>query len=353
MNQTLVEDLNSIVADTRDFWEQLRGKRLFITGGTGFFGTWLLGSFVHANRQLGLGAEAVVLSRNPDNFRQALPSIASDAAVQLIQGDVRSFNFPAGPFSHIIHAATDASAAINDGRPLEMVDTVVDGTRRVLDFAVQSGTKRLLLTSSGAVYGRQPPTLSHTPEEHLGAPDLQLHTSAYGEGKRLAELLCTLYARAHGLEPTIARCFAFVGPYLPFTAHYAVGNFLADVLEKRAIIIKGDGTPKRSYLYAADMVVWLLNILAHGQSCRPYNVGSDQAVSIAELAHHVAALRSPAVPVSVLKTANPGQLPEQYVPSISRAQRELGLQVKVGLDDALGRTLAWAETNPSVAMRSR
>jgi len=353
VNDDLVKDHHASVEQTAPFWEQVKGQRLFITGGTGFFGTWLLGTFMHANRSLNLRAQAVVLSRNPDGFRQALPGIASDEAIHLVKGDVRTFDFPTGEFSHIIHAATDASAAINDGRPLEMVDTIVEGTRRVLDFAVYSGTKRLLLTSSGAVYGRQPPTLSHIPEEHQGGPDMQLHTSAYGEGKRLAELLCTLYARSHGLEPTIARCFAFVGPYLPFTAHYAVGNFLADVLQQRPIVIKGDGTPKRSYLYAADMVVWLLTILARGQSCRPYNVGSNAAVNIAELAYHAAALRQPVMAVSVLGKAEPGQLPEQYVPATDRAQAELGLQVRVELDDALRRTLAWAQANPSLALRSR
>src|SRR5262249_40048423 len=139
---------------------------------------------------------------------------ACHPAVRLHAGDVCGFRFPDGPFSHVIHAATEASAALNDQQPLALLDTMIEGTRAVLELARRKGARKLLLTSSGAVYGRQPPEVPLLTEEYTGAPDLFNHRSAYGEGKRLAEHLCTLYARSHGLEPRIARCFAFVGPYL-------------------------------------------------------------------------------------------------------------------------------------------
>ena len=182
-------DRQYILDHTADWWEPLRGQRVLLTGGTGFFGVWLLQSFAWANQEFGLDAKAVVLSRNWEAFHQKAPWLADDPAVSCHAGDVRDFAFPAGHFSHVIHAATEASAKLNEDSPLLMLDTIVAGTRRTLEFARHCGATRFLLTSSGAVYGRQPSELTHVPEDYAGAPDPVSPRSAYGVGKRIAEHL--------------------------------------------------------------------------------------------------------------------------------------------------------------------
>ncbi len=337
----LSADLDHAVEQMRPLREGLKGARLFITGGTGFMGCWLLESFAWANERLELGAEALVLTRNYEAFARKAPHLARRPGIRFHAGDARDFAFPAGRFSHVIHAATDTGAKIGGEHPELLLDTITAGTRRALEFSVQCGAKQFLLTSSGAVYGPQPPALARLAEDYAGGPDVSDPRSAYGEGKRMAELLCALCARRHGLEAKVARCFAFAGPYLPPDAHFAIGNFIRDAMAGGPIKVNGDGTPYRSYLYAADLAVWLWTILIRGAGNRPYNVGSRNALSIAELAGAVSRALSGHVPVEIARKPAPGQPAARYVPDTTRAEEELGLREWVSLDEAIRRTAQW------------
>jgi nucleoside-diphosphate-sugar epimerase len=341
LENRLAADLEHILEHTRELWEELRGERIFITGGTGFFGCWLLESFAWANDRLGLKAMALVLTRDREAFQKKAPHLAVHPAVHFHVGDVRSFVFPQGNFSHIIHAATESSTNLSAEEPITIFDTIVEGTRHALEFARQCQAQKFLLTSSGAVYGKQPPEMTHIPEEYPGAPDPIDPYSAYGEGKRAAEILCALYAREYGFQVKITRNFAFVGPYLPLDAHFAIGNFIRDGLNGEPIIVKGDGMPRRSYLYAADLAIWLWTILFKGRSLRPYNVGSEESISIRDLAGTVAEAFQSKIPVRVLGNAQPGKSVEQYVPSTRRAFHELELSEIIPLKDAIRRTISW------------
>lgn len=333
-------DIKSILNQTAQMWEQMRGQRLFLTGGTGFFGSWLLESFLLANQSLSLGASVVALTRSPDRFREKAPHIANDPAVHLLPGDIRSFAFPDGNFQFVIHAATDTSSQAAE-QPEILLSSIIDGTRRVLDFAATHGTRRLLLTSSGAVYGAQPPEVSHIPETYLGGPDWLKPLAAYGEGKRVSELMSMLSARQAGFECAVARCFAFVGPNLPIDQHFAIGNFIRDAMQGAPIRIQGDGTPMRSYLYASDMAAWLWSLLFRASGGEVYNVGSDSAVSIEDLARTVVDVLGAPSPIQILREAVPGTPRAQYVPNIDKAKEQLGLSVTVNLRNAILNTAQW------------
>jgi dTDP-glucose 4,6-dehydratase len=340
----LSADLNHILDHTRDLWNDLRGARLFVTGGTGFFGCWLLESFLFANQQLDLKASASVLTRRPDSVKQALPHLMLNPAVTLVSGDVRNFEFPKGEFSHVIHAASESSAHLSAGNLLAMFNTIVNGTQRALEFASQAKAEKYLFTSSGAVYGPQDPALEYLLEEtpfrdYPGPPDMR---SVYSQGKRAAELLVRIYAGK--MTTTIARCFAFVGPHLPLDSHFAAGNFIRDGLAGKPIEVNGDGTPYRSYLYAADLATWLWTILIKGSSGAAYNVGSEQAISIGELAQTVGGLFDPPAPVTIRQTPLAGELPARYIPSTRLAAQMLGLDAWVSIREALRRTVEWQKT---------
>ncbi len=335
-------DLEAVLEQTRPLWEEVRGERIFITGGSGFFGCWLLESFLLANRTLDLGATALVLSRDPDSFARRAPHITSDSAVSLLWGDMQTFAYPEGDVRFMIHAATDVAHVASSGDPLERLNAIYRGTEHTLRFAATHGTRKFLLCSSGAAYGRQPPHVTHVPETYLGAPATWEGNSSYGEGKRISELMCALYAQHTRIECKIARCFAFAGPGLALDANFAIGNFIGDALAGRSIAVAGDGSAIRSYLYAADLATWLWTLLFCGPSGEVVNVGSEDAISIADLATKVADVLHATQPVRVAAKADPAVPPQQYVPSVAKAESLLQLRSTVTLDEAIRRMAAWS-----------
>jgi len=341
MPHLLERDLNHVMAHTGSMWESLRDQRVFITGGTGFVGTWLLESLAWANERLKLDVTAVVLTRHPETFFKKAPHLVGSKALRFLEGDAHSFTYPEGPFSFVIHAATEKTIPATPQQPLASYDRDLETTRHVLQFASTHKTSRFLFTSSGAVYGKQPPQMTHLDEEYVGAPLTTDLNSAYGQAKHASEFMCSMYARQFGFTAVISRLFAFSGPYLPLSLNFAIGNFVRDVLAGRPISIAGDGTPYRSYLYSADLAIWLWTLLIRGESTRPYNVGSDEAVTIRELADAVTRSTVPTTVVTVSRTAEPGTPPARYVPSIDRARNELGLRPIVPLEDGIRRMYQW------------
>lgn len=337
-------DLNYILEAMGPGWEELRNQHIFMTGGTGFFGCWFLESFIWANQRFNLKANLTVLTRNMNRFKHHYPHLSQHDFIHFYAGDVKNFIFPPGNYSHIIHAATDVTS-LDNASALDTFTTITHGTARVLEFAKQCGAKNFLLISSGAIYGEQPVASPGLAEEYIGHPRLEEARSAYGIGKYTAEHLCHLYSQAHHIPVKIARCFTFIGPYLSLNSPLAVSHFLKAAMQDQPIIIQSDGSARRSYLYTADLMVWLWKILFYGKSLRPYNVGSDQAVSIAQLAQLIANCYSPSREVITLNNPSHGLSAQNYIPDITRAQTELQLSQKTTLTQAIQSTLKWYRTS--------
>jgi nucleoside-diphosphate-sugar epimerase len=319
--------------------EALAGRHLLLTGGTGFFGLWLLALLQQLNQQ-GAGIEVTVVSRNPARFLDAQPHYRDCAWLRWLTCDVRELQeIPGRPPDLILHAAADTSAAAHS-KPLEIFDTILGGARRVFDLAKRSKARRILLTGSGAQYGALPAGTGVT-ENYAGACVSNSTSSAYGEAKRMQETLAALYAEDHGLETVMTRCFAFAGPGLPLDAHFAIGNFVRDALRADAIVLNSAGEAVRSYLHGADLAAWLLFMLVKGQAGEAYNVGSDQAISIADLAVRVGQRLAPHKPVRILGRPGAPGARSWYVPDIGKAQ-SLGLDVWTDLDASIDSMAAHA-----------
>lgn len=337
---SLKDDLEAVFQQSQIVWPMLRGAQILMTGGTGFIGCWLLETLSYADSKLDLRLRVTVLVRNWDAFVKKAPHLARYPAFEFVIGDVTELETLPGDFTHVIHAATDASAYLNEYDPARMLDVIITGTRRTLDLAVGKSVRRFLFLSSGAIYGQQPAGMDHISEDWSGSLDCANPRNTYAEGKRTAEMLCAIYAKKFDLDLVTARIFTLLGPYMPLGTHFAAGNFILDAISGKDIVVKGNGAPRRSYLYAGDLANWLWHILARGQSQRTYNVGSDADVSIADLA----ACTSRTIgsgKFSILGAAETGWNAGRYVPDTTRARSELGLHSTVPLSEAIRRTATW------------
>ncbi len=316
---------------------RLDGQRLLLTGGTGFFGRWLL-AVLDGLRRAGCDLRVAVVSRDPERFLASEPYYRGADWLDWCAGDLRDVDLGGRAFDLLLHAGTDTSAAAHRDL-LTIYDSILLGTRHLLDAAAAGGARRVLLVGSGAQYGRQPDDVARIAEHQGFACPSESADSAYGEAKRAAETLGALYARRHGFAVVQARCFAFAGPGLPMDGHFAIGNFIRDALRGEPIRLSSRGEALRSYLYGADLAGWLLTLLLRGAPGEAYNVGSDVALSVAELARRVAARLAPDLPVLIPDAGETGPR-ARYIPAIDKA-RGLGLDVWTGLDEAILATARW------------
>jgi dTDP-glucose 4,6-dehydratase len=321
-------------------WDFFRGKRIFITGGSGFIGKWLLAALLEADRRLALGCVIEILTRSPLEFIRNAPQISCSSNVTLRQGDVRTFEFPSGNFEIVVHAATDVAQPAS---PWETFATCIEGTKHVLDFARHCHAEDFLLTSSGAIYGRHPEIIGSVTEEYNGGPNTTSLDSAYGEGKRVSEWLSFALAAETGIKIKVARIYAQIGPWIPLDKHFAIGNFINDVLANRNIIIRGDGTPIRSYLYAADTAIWLWAMVVRSNVSRVWNVGGSDGISIANLAKLTAETLGFTKKIIILQEADKNRSIDAYVPNVNRAKFELDIPSPLSLSESITRTAKWVQ----------
>ena len=317
----------------------LRGRRIFLTGGTGFLGRSMLDAIAECVAVHPGETTVTVLSRDPAAFLASHPRYARLPWLRWRAGDVMHLdaNVDAAPdgYTDVLHGAAHSHRA---GDALAWIDQIYRGTRRALAFAVATGATRFLNVSSGAVYGPQPATLECLPESYTGAPSPALVTSAYGQAKRLAEQACTVVAASHAIEVVHARCFALVGEHVPLDGSFAIGNFLRDALHRDRIVVSGDGQDVRTYLDARNAAHWMLLLMRHGRAGDAYNVGSDEETTIGDLARRIARLVSPGKPV-VVEGARSDAVRSRYVPDVSKAFA-LGASVSPALDGAIVRAAA-------------
>lgn len=309
---------------------------LLLIGGTGFFGKSFLDSFQRGQLDEWGVNRVIAMSRNADRLRIEAPKLL-DERVELLNADIGNTEWlPLADF--VIHAAASTDARNYLAQPEAERQNIQAGVYNYCRLVpMYHSNSKIVYVSSGAVYGTQPPGLESIDESYevKDPADIPVGKRDYAIAKRDAEAAFKKLA-VEGLNVSIARCFAFVGRWLPREQHFAIGNFIEDGLQGRAIKVKATHPVYRSYMYADDLVKWLMVMAANASTdCEVYNVGSDQAITMRELAACVAETFGSTVeqPTSIEDKI------DRYIPSIEKAKKKLGLEITHDLVEAIKKSL--------------
>lgn len=351
MSSSLVrEDCRKALDGRHDALSDLRGETIVVLGGTGFMGTWVAEALACLNDDFGFACRIVLMARGVERFTAEKQHLSSRPDLKLVRTDIRHLAELPRETNRIVHAAASPDNRFHATSPVETMTTIAEGTANVLRVLNPLGDlRRFLYLSSGYVYGAQPWSLPAVPESFAGSPALGTAASAYAEAKRCAETLCASGRSEFRIPATIARPFAFLGPYQALDTPWAANNFLLDALLGRPIRIQGDGETVRSYMYASDMAYWILRLLTAENADGAWNLGSDNAVTLRELARMIAQQFQPSPEIRLHSAAHGTASRTRFVPSVSAAQKNFGLEIRVPLGEAIERTVLWHKSTQTFA----
>lgn len=339
---SIQEDCSAVLDGNINFLAKLKNQCLFITGGTGFMGTWLTEMVSFLNDYYNFNIKLFLLSERAHEFSAKAPYLAMRKDVVLLSRGITSLTEIPDEVTMIIHAAASPDNRLHASEPLNTTHVIVNGTTALLAAASRlSSLKGLINVSSGLIYGAQPDDMAAISETYSGAPDCSSVSSAYAEAKRFAESLCGIYRNQYKMPIINVRPFAFVGPYQLLDRPWAINNFLRDSLLGNTIRILGNGETIRSYMYPSDMAFWLLRILVAGTVGASYNIGSPFGISLRQVAEKIASYFPEKRTIISGISQEASQNHSRFVPSIQFVQDTLEVKITVDIDTAIRKTLDW------------
>jgi nucleoside-diphosphate-sugar epimerase len=334
-------DAEAVLEGRSGLLSPLRGQHLFISGGAGFLGAWLLELAKALNERHDFGLRVTVLSRNARALAARWPHLGRQKWVSFQDGDIRYFTELPRDVRFIIHAAALTDRSLFASHPSAVAEVNGLGTLRILRAAnLLEDLQKFVLLSSGLVSGAQPWDTQNISEDFSGPLRCNDVNSVYAESKRFAEVVAQCAISESKLPLVTLRPFAFVGPYQSLQLPWAVTDFIRDSFNGGPIRIMGDGTTVRSIMYASDFAFWVLAALASGAPRQTYNIGSPEPITLGALARLITQFFSP-VPEIETGLGQTGYEKSRLVPSIDRAKTDLGVNVTVTLSEAIQRTIAW------------
>jgi dTDP-glucose 4,6-dehydratase len=306
--------------------------RIVLSGGAGFIGSHL------SRALLARGDEVVCVDNQLPGSADNVADLADHDGFEFLKQDVTQPFEVDGPVDAVMHFASPASPADFARIPLEILDVGSQGTRRLLDLAVDRGA-RFMMASTSEVYGD--PLVHPQPESYWGNVNTIGPRSVYDEAKRFSEAITMAYHRVHDLDVRLLRIFNTYGPQMRPDDGRVVSNMLVQAIKGEPLTVYGDGRQTRSFCYVEDEVRGIIALL-DSDYVGPVNIGNPNEFTILELAEKVLEVTGTEVPIEFLPL--PADDPTQRKPDITLAKRVLGWEPAIELAEGLARTAEYFRT---------
>ena len=287
-------------------------KTLTIVGGSGFIGKSFIEAFNKGLLKNLKIKKLNIICRKP-HFLKKIKNL-NLKNIKLIKGDIKKIK--SLPRCDIVIYSAETTKIKNYKNKKKITKNHKDSINNFCKIIKNKKKTKVLYISSGAIYN------------YLSNKINKFSNSKYKNIYSKLKIYSENQIKNLGIKTSIARCFSFVGPWLPRTEHYAIGNFINDGLNKKFINVKENDTAMRSYMYSDDLVYWLAKIAINSKiKCPIYNVGSDQSISI----KHLAVLIGKIFNKPIKSNKNKIKKTDRYIPNINKAKRELNLRINYNL----------------------
>lgn len=330
------EDIEGIESEFRDYLISLSGKKVLITGGNGFLGSYIVDTFADFNKELKKPCKIIVMNKNEINKKSRLYHLIKDENVKFITQDVgRPFKLQSN-INIIFHAASMASPISFLNNPIDTIESNVNGVMTLLKYAKENPIENFLFFSSGDIYGNPDKKFIPTPETYTGNVDCLNPRSCYSESKRFSETLCSVFFRKYNVPTKILRIGHTYGPGL--REDKAIQEFFYKSVNYKEINLKDNGQANISFCYISDAIRGIFNVMSDGKSGEAYNIsGGFPVISIKDLAYLIGKIENNGTSV------NPNYSKEkdnssEYIRYLDISKlRKLGFEPKVNIEEGLLR----------------
>ena len=271
------------VASLKLPWQGLKGKKVLITGASGFLGSFLVDVLMARNTERGDGISVAALARSKERLKSRFAEYLGNEAFRIIARDISApFGEPLD-FNYIVHAASNTHPNLYAADPVGTITANAFGTHNLLSGCTRALEKFGLL-STVEIYGENMRDAASFGEDYCGYINCNTLRAGYPESKRLAEALCQAFIKEKGYNVSIARLARVYGPSRADDSK-AAAQFLRNAVRGEDIVLKSKGDQVFSYIYYADAVSALLHVLFFGENGEAYNAANDDAgISLFDLA---------------------------------------------------------------------
>jgi dTDP-glucose 4,6-dehydratase len=322
----------------------MKNKKILIIGGTGFFGKSFLKLFLNKSLDKWGISKVLIMSRSPEilnkTFGKKLKKVVLYKMDMALAKDLPLCDY-------IIHAATSTDQRVYKKNFFKIKKNNVENISNFLRIIKKKKFRKtkILYMSSGAVYdsNKNSKKIKETdPILSIKKNFSDIHNNdLYRFIKIISENLIFDFNKKLKMKIAIARCFAFVGEFLPLNKHYFIGNLLYSILNNKKLIIKNSNLKKvfRSYLYADELVEWIMKILTGANNkTEVFNVGSDQSISLFNLTQFFKSSYNLKNKRYMIKNYNKRTDLDFYVPCINKLKRRFKLSIKINLKKSIRKT---------------